>query len=73
MPGLVTPIADTFNRPRAHLSVRGVGRKKKVPEMIVTSALFRDLYSQVGELREMVSRRPVQSETRPFVVSRRSA
>jgi hypothetical protein len=56
MPGLVTPLVETFNRPNAHLTVRGSARRKKVSPDFVATALFRDLYSQIHELRTVVSR-----------------
>lgn len=67
MPGLVQPIVDTFRRPRKHFSTRGVSRIRKVSIASVNTALFRDLYQQVDELRGMVGRKPPAQEQRPTV------
>lgn len=76
MPGLVTELVETFNRPKAHLTVRGAARRKKVSETFVSTALFRDLYAQMDELRAVISRRPARMETptvRQFISQRRAA
>ena len=57
MPGLVTQIVDTFQTPRKHLTTRGVARRKRLPEALVTTALFRDLYKEVAELRQLFGTR----------------
>lgn len=57
MPGLVTQLVDSFFTPRKHLTTRGVARRKRVAETHVNTALFRDLYQEVTELRQIVTTR----------------
>ncbi len=76
MPGLVDPLVEAFDNRKKHLTTRGVARENGVSETFVVSALFRDLRREVGELRGMVARRPVQSEVstvRQFRIVSRSA
>jgi hypothetical protein len=70
MPGLASQLVDEFNRPGAHLTVRGAARRKKVPEVFVSTALFRDLYREMTELRRIVGYR---SPTRSLQIVRKSA
>lgn len=63
MPGLVTPIVNTFLTPRKHFTTRGVSKRRGVTESFVNTALFRDLYEQINDLRAMVSGRSMSSET----------
>lgn len=54
MPGLISQIVDTFQTPRKHLTTRGVARRKRIPEALVTTALIRDLYQEVEDLRRLL-------------------
>lgn len=58
MPGIVPQIVDTFLRPRQHFSTRGVARIKKVSVGAVNTALFRALFTEINELRDLVGRKP---------------
>jgi hypothetical protein len=62
MPGLVPQLVNTFLTPRKHLTTRGVARRKKVAETFVTTALFREVFREIREIRGLVGRKPVQSE-----------
>lgn len=64
MPGLCPKIVRTFRRKKGVIPTpRTIAQNADVELGVVVPALLHDLYEQVGELRGMVARRPVQSET----------
>jgi hypothetical protein len=54
MPGLVAPLVSAFHAPRKCLTTRGVAREQGVAETFVHTALFRDVYREIAELRALV-------------------
>lgn len=72
MPGLVTPIVERFQSPRLFLTTRGTARRMGVSTTAVNTALFRDLYSELYELRRIVGMSRT-SASRGLQIVRRSA
>lgn len=73
MPGLVPRIVNTFMTPGAHLTTRGVARRREVRESAVNTALFRHLLGEINELRDIVGRKGPASETSVRQFIRRQA